>query len=110
MVGFSDPAVWSLSSEKHAAGGPHPPAPHLALAAGDRMTPMRGADTFLGALAIMVFAAIGAMLVHSNFTTALDLARAYSCWPARSCCTAYFSGTTSSAAENAGAGCVRAKP
>jgi hypothetical protein len=66
MVGFSDPAVWSLSSEKHAAGGPHPPAPHLALAAGDRMTPMRGADTFLGALAIMVFAAIGAMLVHSN--------------------------------------------
>jgi small-conductance mechanosensitive channel len=27
---------------------------------------MRWADTFLGALAIMVFAAIGAMLVHSN--------------------------------------------
>ena len=27
---------------------------------------MRGVDTFLGALAIMAFAAIGAMLVHNN--------------------------------------------
>jgi hypothetical protein len=27
---------------------------------------MRGADNFAGALAVMVFAGIGAMLVHSN--------------------------------------------
>jgi hypothetical protein len=35
--------------------------------AGDRVTPMRGeVGIFLGGLAIMAFAAIGAMLVHNN--------------------------------------------
>jgi preprotein translocase subunit SecG len=38
----------------------------MAMDARDKVTPMRGMDTFLGALAIMVFAAIGAMLVHSS--------------------------------------------
>jgi hypothetical protein len=38
----------------------------VALDAGDRVTPMRGLDTFLIALAIMVFAAVGATLVHDN--------------------------------------------
>jgi hypothetical protein len=84
MVGFSDPAVpegkgdgnqaeaAAVSQAAATAGRATAPAtgalrtmaPRLALDAGDRMTPMRGVDTFLGALAIMVFAAIGAMLVH----------------------------------------------
>jgi hypothetical protein len=39
MVGFPDPAVRSLPPEKHAAGGHLPPAPRLALDAGDGVGP-----------------------------------------------------------------------
>jgi hypothetical protein len=53
------------SDSRNAPGRSAPPA-GLALDAGHGIWAMRWADTFLGALAIMVFAAIGAMLVHSN--------------------------------------------
>jgi hypothetical protein len=75
MVGFPDPAVRARPPERDEAtqrlatarGRAVTISPRMAPDARDGVTPMRGeVGTFLGALAIMGFAAIGAMLVHDN--------------------------------------------